>query len=173
MKKTFFGILFGLALVLSAQTANAQVLEFFAELPLQYSFDEGGSADSVSGFTAGVRSFFLPVGLGIDRYTIDVGAGSEIDIEFFNLFYASVFPFFDLALGIGVGQASYDPALSSSFEDADLFQYYINAGFPFAPFLGVFVGFHFVSGSGDARAGGTTDLDVGGRMTSIGIRFGF
>lgn len=169
MKKAIFGLFVGVVLVFSAPAADAQVLEFFAELPLQYSPNEG-SADGVGGIVAGVRSFFLPVGLGFEKYTVDRGAAGETEVNFFNLFYASAFPIFELAVGIGVGSATDSAAV---YKDADLFQWYFNAGFPFAPLFGVFVGIHNVSGTGKATTAGDPSFDFGGRMTAIGIRFGF
>ena len=126
MKKAILGLFVGFAFVFSAPAVNAQFLEFFGEFPLQYSFNKGGSASSVSGLTAGVRSFFVPVGLGFDRYTIKASGGREINVNLYNLFYASAFPIFELAIGIGVGSASYNSKTSARFEDADLFQWYIN-----------------------------------------------
>ena len=173
MKVAIFGVIVGFAIVISAPTANAQVLEIFGEFPLLYNFDEGGRADSVLGFTVGVRSFVVPVGIGFDRYTIEGDGGTEIDVEIYNIFYASAFPIFELAIGAGIGRASYDSKTSSAFDDATLFQWYLNAGYPIKPLLGVFVGIHNVSGTGSAKTSGASDLDVSGRMFSIGIRFGF
>ena len=122
MKKFIVGTIAGFSFFFFSFGAQAQILEFFAELPLQYNFAETESTDSVSGTVFGVRSFFLPVGIGVEKSTIKTKSGKSIDVEFVDLFYSSVFPFFDLVLGIGVGSASYDAITSPSFDDADLLQ---------------------------------------------------
>ncbi len=173
MKKTILGLLVGLAFVFSASAANAQILEIYGEYPLSYSFSEGGSADGVSGLSVGVRSFVLPVGLGVDQYTIDAGSGAEYEVNFYNIFYASPFPIIQLTVGVGLGGASYDATTSAVYKDADLFQWYFGAGWSIMPLLGIYVGVHNVSGSGDAKTATDPDLELSGRMTSFGIRFGF
>jgi len=171
MKKQLIGLFLGAALVFSATTVQAQILEVFGEYPFTYKFDEG-SSESASGYVLGVRSFAIPAGLGMESYRVKTTSG-HMDVQMYNLFYASAFPLIQIALGIGVGKGSFDDTTGASYDNPALIQYYFNLGYPIMPLFGVFLGMHLVDGSAGSKVTGVPDLNVSGRMTSLGLRFGF
>lgn len=180
MKRTIIGLVAGAGLILFAGAAQADVFSVSADVPIAYSFSEGGSADEVSGYKLGVSLPFL-VGFGVEEYTATLksnGVKSERNFSFIDLFFNLPVPLVNIALGYGFGTASVDqtPATTGlTYEDADVNQYFLSVGYPFAGVFDVHLGYHVVSGSGDVKQDNTkigeTKLD--GNMVSLGVKVGF
>ena len=91
MKYTLRIAAVSIALVLSATAAQAQFFSVAVDIPVQYKFDEIGTADDVSGFKVALNLPFL-LGLGFEDYTVtkdNGGAGGvsrEVGITLFDVF---------------------------------------------------------------------------------------
>src|SRR3972149_6585671 len=109
MKKLLVSLAATAALVFVANSAWA--LSVSLDVPVSFSFDEGGTADSVSGFKVGVGLPLFPlfgVGLGYENYEAklkDNGVTGKGLYEFYDLFLEIPFPIVNLTVGGGVGQA--------------------------------------------------------------------
>ncbi len=180
MKKNLIAAAIASALICAASAAHAQFFSISADLPVQYKFDQGGSADDVSGFTAAVNLPFL-VGFGYESYsaTLNNGAGvgisREITFTIFDVFFDLPTPLVNIGLGLGFGSAEVKDGAGSTqtFDDADVFQYFVTIGLPFAGVFDVHLGFHALQGTADNKSATGQDQDIDGKMISLGLRIGF
>lgn len=180
MKKTIVGLIAGLSLIFSASAAYAAFFSVGLDVPLQYSFEDGGSADDVSGFKATLSLPFF-VGFGVENYTATVNSSSantEVEFSFFDLFVNLPIPAIIIGLGVGVGSATVTQSPETTglaFEDADLFQYFVTLGYPVFPLFDIHLGYHVVSGTSDVKLNGSKvqEANLDGTMLSLGISFGF
>jgi hypothetical protein len=180
MKRKIFCLMAGVSLVFFASAAHADVFSVAADVPLQYSFDDGGSADDVSGFKLAVSLPFL-VGIGVEQYTATVespGLSTDVDFSIVDVFVNLPVPIINLGLGIGLGSASVEqtPATAGqTFEDADIFQYFVTLGYPIAVLFDVHLGYHVVGGTSDIKQSGSKvgEAKLDGNMLSLGIKIGF
>jgi len=179
MKRTTFAILAALAVLIAPAAARADVFSVTADLPVAYSFDDGGSADSVSGFKAGVSLPFL-IGFGLENYTVtdkdDSGSEASVDFTFLDLFVNLPVPFVNIVLGVGAGAVTGDLKDSpAKLENTTATQYFVSLGIPIAAVFDVHVGYHWVQAKADITVDGDKidQAKLDGNMTSVGIKVGF
>src|SRR3972149_1857609 len=172
MKKLLVSLAATAALVFVANSAWA--LSVSLDVPVSFSFDEGGTADSVSGFKVGVGLPLFPVigvGLGYENYEAklkDNGVTGKGLYEFYDLFLEIPFPIVNLTVGGGVGQAQAKVDSAGYDEKGDASQFFASLGYPLLPLLDVHVGYHVISAE---KLPG--DVDISGEMWSLGVRIGF
>lgn len=180
MKRNLIAAMIASALICAASAAHAQFFSISADLPVQYKFDQGGSADDVSGFTAAVNLPFL-VGFGYEDYsaTLNNGAGAgisrEVTFTIFDVFIDLPTPLINIGLGLGFGSAEIKDGAGSTetFDDASVFQYFVTIGLPFAEVFDVHIGYHALQGTADNKNAAGQDIDIDGNMLSLGLRIGF
>jgi hypothetical protein len=181
MRKLILGGAAVLALMLTFVPGRADaLLSVSADLPLQYSFNEGGKADSVSGVIVGVSLPFL-VGLGYEGYQIkdkdkDTDSESKVDVKMFDLFIDLPVPIVNIAAGVGFGTGK--TTITSPFgtftaKDATLTQYFVSLGVPFLVIADVHLGYHVVMGKADMNAPATGTVKLDGKMYTLGVKIGF
>ena len=179
MRKLCIGIAAAAALLFAASPVWA--LSVSLDLPVSYHFDDGGNADSVSGFKLGVGLPLLPlvgVGLGYENYEAklkDQGTESKAAFQLYDLFLEIPFPFLNVTLGAGWGSQEVKIDAANIDEKGDVFQYFISLGYPILPLIDLHIGYHDVNAEKlDATFLGTpVEIDASGQMWSLGVRVGF
>ena len=185
MKHLIFATTFLASVAAGAVPAFA--LSVSLDVPFQYSFNDGGKADSVSGYKVG---FGLPLstlglGIGYENYAAkqsSSGVDSTATFTFYDLFLELPFPFVHITAGGGwgkdevkvkgdIGTASIDDK-----NDGNASQYFVSLGFPIFPLVDLHVGYHKISADKvKLDLGGTapSEVDASGEMWSAGVRVGF
>jgi hypothetical protein len=179
MKRTLLALAAVAALVCASSSAWA--LGVSLDIPISYSFDDGGTADEVSGFKAGIALPVFPavgIGLGYENYTVkdkDEGVESEVAFEIFDLFAEIPFPFLNLSLGLGMGTHEVTVDVLDIKEEGGVTQWFVSVGYPIVPLIDVHVGYHAVSAEElEVDVGGlSAKIDASGEMWSLGVRVGF
>lgn len=174
MNKIICGFAVGLAAIFAASNAWAVMLA--VDVPFQYNFDDGGSADKVSGFKAGIALPFFPaflIGVAVEDYEIEEEVGNDTATIAFavnDIIVEIPFVLFTLGLGAGQGEAEFELPLSGIKETADVSQIFASLGIPFGVF-DLHLGWHQVSVDKIETVIGTTpvEIDVSGTMWSLGI----
>lgn len=172
MNKILVAIAAGAAALFAASTASAVMLSL--DIPVAYEFEDGGSADEVTGFKAGVALPLSPaflVGVAYESYELTEEAGTDdaiINFEIFDVFIE--LPFSLVNIGLGYGQGTADLELQTIDESTDVTNAFITLGLP----VGVWdlhVGWHSVSADEIDTAFGPIDLS--GTMWSVGAAIFF
>ncbi len=174
MKRNLIAAAIASALICAASAAHAQFFSISADLPVQYKFDQGGSADDVSGFTAAVNLPFL-VGFGYEDYSATLNNVRKVTFTIFDVFIDLPTPLINIGLGLGFGSAEVKDGSGSgeTFDDATVFQYFVTIGLPFAAVFDVHIGYHALQGTADNKNAANPDIDIDGNMLSLGVRIGF
>lgn len=170
----------GIAMLFVASTAQAEFFSVAFDVPVQYKFSQGGSADKVTGFKAAVNFPFL-FGLGFEDYTatLDNGAGTgvarEVGITFFDIFLDLPTPLINIGVGAGVGTADVvdDAPSTEEFSDTTVLQAFVTLGVPIYELFDVHIGYHLIKGTAKNKDSTASDFVIDGDMLSIGVRFGF
>jgi len=181
MKKLGLGLVVIAAAALMLGSHSAWALGISLDIPIAYNFDEGGSADTVSGFKAGIALPVFPVvgiGLGYENYQVkdkDQGVESEVAFEIFDLFAEIPFPFVNLTVGLGAGSHEVTVDALNIKEDGGVTQWFVSIGYPILPLIDIHVGYHDVSAEElDVTVLGIpAKIDASGEMWSLGVRVGF
>ena len=193
MKKLIVGTLVVFALVWASPPAQAEFFSVAVDVPVAFGFDDPLEANvkEVSGAKFSVSFPFL-VGLGYENYDV-TQTKSGIDpvtnavvankdfvstITMVDIFFTLPIPVINIVLGLGRGKAKFAGPNSQFLNNADLTQYYLSVGIPFAAILDLHVGYHVISGEADPSTLGvsqgiTTKKIIDGNMTSIGLKLGF
>ena len=177
MNKLWVGFATGLAALFAASTASA--FSIALDVPVAYEFDDGGSADEVSGFKLGLGIITLPAvdfGLGYERYelTEDLGGtDATVTFDIIDVFVDIPFPFINIVIGAGMGRTEFE--LGTVSKSADVTQWYVSLGYPSLLLFDIHVGWHQVMADEiDFTFGGVpATVDVSGTMWSVGAKLGF
>lgn len=178
MKKILAGITVAVALLFGASSASA--FSIALDVPVQYNFDEGGSADEISGFKLGLGLLTFAafdLGLGYESYelTEEVTSTEDATITFdiFDVFIDIPLPIVNIVLGYGTGEAEWD--LAGNTETGNVSQAWISLGLPITPLFDVHVGYHAVDAEeiDTTISGFPVAVDVSGEMWSVGAKLGF
>ncbi len=177
MNKLWVGFAVGVAALFAASTASA--FSIALDAPVAYEFDDGGSADEVSGFKLGlafITTPFVDLGVGYERYelTEDVsGTDATVTFDIIDVFVDLPFPFINIVIGAGVGSTEFE--LGTVSKRADVTQWYVSLGYPILLLFDIHVGWHQVMADEiDFTFGGLPDtVDVSGTMWSVGAKLGF
>ncbi|MCH8884370.1 MAG: hypothetical protein IIA41_12860 [SAR324 cluster bacterium] len=177
MNKLWVGFAAGLAALFAASTASA--FSIALDVPVAYEFDDGGSADEVSGFKLGLGILTFPAvdfGLGYERYELTEDAGgtdATVTFDIIDVFVDIPFPFINIVIGAGMGRTEFE--LGTVSKSADVTQWYVSLGYPILLLFDIHVGWHQVMVDEiDVPMGATTvPVDVSGTMWSVGAKLGF
>ncbi|MEE8555898.1 MAG: hypothetical protein V3T00_08545 [bacterium] len=186
MNKILVAIAAGAAALFAASTASAVMLSL--DIPVAYEFEDGGSADEITGFKAGVALPLSPaflVGVAYQGYEVkdeDGTADLTADFEIIDIFIELPFPIVNIGLGAGQGTVnveaiSLDPLFPFSpvDEELDVTEVFVTLGLP----IGVWdlhVGWHQVDVEEfdvTIPGSGTFPADISGTMWSVGASIFF
>ena len=174
----------------AAGAAPAFALSLSLDVPFQYSFENGGKADSVSGYKVGLGLPLFPVigvGIGYENYEAKDSEGSldsSVQFTFYDLFLEVPFPFVNVTVGAGWGKQTIKAegdvliggAISSvnEEEEGNASQYFLSLGYPIFPLVDIHVGYHVIDAEKlDFNFGGIpAESDASGTMWSAGVRVG-
>ena len=192
MQRIFIALFVGMASLFLTSAAWADIISISADVPIAFEFDDGGSADSVSGYKIGLALPGIIVGIGYEDYLVtqkNSGADdTEINFKIIDIFLNLPLPIVNIALGYGAGSASINDVTGTNttdgdfeftFSDATITQYFISLGIPFGLLFDIHVGYHVLDGESDVKlvtdnSGTSKDkVDLSATMTSLGIKFGF
>jgi len=191
MSKAWLAMLAGVSLLLAQGIAKADTLSVTADIPLQLQLklDKTDVGNSVSGYKVGVSLPFL-VGFGVEGYKAaldkkDFGAKGDLNLQLVDIFLNLPVPVVNIALGAGVGTASFDPNKydlgggdSLKLSSGTVTQYFASVGIPIAVLFDVHLGYHVLSGKFDTKtttAGVTTkdSSDLKATLITLGAKAGF
>ena len=180
MKRILVLATVGFAIFSFAPSARAQFFSVAFDVPLQYNFDAGNSADSVSGFKAAINLPFL-FGFGFEDYTatLDTGGATggsrEVGITMFDIFLDLPTPLINIGIGAGAGTAEVvDEAPSTEeFDDTTVLQVFVTLGIPIYDTFDVHIGYHLIKGTAKNKDSTASDFVIDGDMLSLGVRFEF
>lgn len=176
------------ALGLLAQTARADTLSVFADLPVAMDLkldNQKGQTDSMSasGLSGYVVGLTLPifVGLAYESYGSKfnssnvIGGSFRYDVTMYDLFLNLPLPVVNIAAGLGTGTGSVSsPPAGVSVKDATLTQWFASLGIPVLPLVDVHLAYHSFSGTNAiSTPAGQPDLKTNGTMWSLGVKVGF
>ena len=192
MKKLIIGSLAVFALFWASSPAQAEFFSVAVDAPVAFSFDDASTVKDVSGSKISVSFPFL-IGLGYENYdvtqtlsgidpiTTSPTTGNFVStITMLDVFFTLPIPFINIVLGLGSGTAKFEGPNSQFYKTANLSQYYVSVGIPFAAILDLHVGYHVISGEAESTSpvaiGGNPAVlnrKMDGNMTSIGLKLGF
>ena len=152
--------------------------------------DDGSTTktDGSSGYFLGVQLPF-GLGLGMDSHKTKIKDSTyKIAHTMYNLYYQLPVPVVSLILGLGTGNSNYD-CPDAGFDDtwrkgkscADVWdpgsatQWYTSVGFPIIPFFDIHLSYRSITSKNVYLKGGgtSTQQDLGGTITGVGIAFNF
>ena len=180
MKRKLILAIAGFALFFLVPSAKAEFFSVAFDIPVQYKFNEGGSADKVSGFKAALNLPFL-FGFGFEDYTATLDTGGsggvarEVGITMFDIFLDLPTPLINIGLGLGAGTADVADAAPSTeeFDNATMLQAFITLGIPVYEVFDVHIGYHLLKGTADNKDSSRANAVLDGDMLSVGVRIGF
>ena len=188
MKKLIVGSLAVFALFWGSPPAQADIFSVAADVPVNYAFDDGSRVKEVEGTKISVSFPFL-IGLGYEEYDVTQtlsgidpvtgvqGSGNFIStISMLDIFFTLPVPVVNIVLGLGAGTAKFTGPNSQFLKSADLSQYYVSVGIPFAAILDIHLGYHVLSGKAESLSQSNPAVAnkvMDGNMTSIGLKIGF
>jgi len=181
MNKILVAIAAGAAALFAASTASAVMLSL--DIPVAYEFEDGGSADEVTGFKVGVALPLSPaflVGVAYESYELTEEAGADdaiINFEIFDVFIELPFSLVNIGLGVGQGTADLELPIAGQptiEESTDVTNAFITLGLPVGVW-DVHVGWHSVTADEiDTTIGGfPAVIDLSGTMWSVGASIFF
>jgi len=176
MKQLIVGILAGIFLLFSANTASA-LISVMADVPVSHAFTAAGSpSTSAKGTKLGVS--FL-VGLALEKYAVtseEPGATGEYAVSMYDIFISPPIPFINVTLGAGVGKGEFNQQhpLYNKYSPTPHTQLFMTVGYPIFGILDLHVGMHKISGKAKPKPGsGVPEFDASARMYTLGASLGF
>jgi hypothetical protein len=167
-------------LATSIQQAWATDWRLSADLPatMAMGLDDGigdtytKSGSSVSGYVVALSS---PWWLGLDyesygaNFPLNAVIGSfSYDVTMMDVFLDFTLPYARLAIGAGQGTGKLSNVRGASFQDANLTQAFVSAGWEVFGHIDIHAAYHGFSGKNKANTAGFNNLKVSGDMWSIG-----
>ena len=187
MKKLIVGSLAVFVLFWASSPAQADFFSVAVDSPVAFSFDDASTVKDVSGAKFSVSFPFL-VGLAYEKYDVtQTQSGLNLlsqpvtedfvsTISMVDIFFTLPIPFVNIVLGLGSGTAKFEGPNSQFYKNADLTQYFVSVGIPFAAILDIHVGYHVISGEAESTSltnPAVVNKKMDGNMTSIGLKLGF
>ena len=133
--------------------------------------------DAPSGFLIGVQ---LPIamGLGIDSYKTKLKETDDYKLgtDMYNIFYQLPIPVINLIIGLGFGnQALECSTCADDFDKGSATQWYTSIGMPLIPLFDIHLSYRSITSKNVYLKGGgtSTQQDLGGTITGVGIAFNF
>ena len=188
MKKIFLTV-FAASSLLLYSTPSFALLSVSVGMPMGYNFAEGGgTATNMGGYFLGVQLPF-GLGLGMDSHKIKATEENvlELNTNMYNLFYQLPIPVINLILGIGAGSQHLECAdiyggqgnsvvsCKDTYDKGSATQFYTSVGFPIIPFFDIHLSYRSITSKNVYLKGGgtSTQQDLGGTITGVGIAFNF
>jgi hypothetical protein len=169
-------------LLVSVASAQAEVFSVTADVPLVYNLKDSSGVDvkAPSGFLLGLNTPFL-LGLGYEQYKVPIEIQSvpvskaDLNFTFYDLLLNVPFPVINLGLGygIGTGEVKIKDATTDPYKKANMSQYFVTVGIPFALLFDVHVGYHVLSGKAKENIAGAGEADLESSLYTVGLRVGF
>ncbi|MBF0238244.1 MAG: hypothetical protein HQM12_11100 [SAR324 cluster bacterium] len=188
MKKMVSRGIIGLMMfMLGAQASYADTLSVALDMPVVFSPSEDVDASMPQGIKAGISFIVIPIGLGVEYYTVDFGQNDGVDFSsqftILDLYFNLPIPVVNIAAGVGLGMITTGDASvgggTLAVEPTGLTQYFVSVGYDILPLVDLHVGYHSITayktkttytlGSSEV----TSNADFSGNMISIGTKIGF
>ena len=186
MKKVILTVFAATSLLLYSTPSFA--ISLSVGVPVAASFtaknDDGSTrkTDGSSGYFLGVQLPF-GLGLGMDSHKTKTKGGTyKVAHTMYNLYYQLPVPVVSLILGLGTGNSNYDcPDVGDGRSCADVWdsgsatQWYTSIGMPIIPFFDIHLSYRSITSKNVYLKGGgtSTQQDLGGTITGVGIAFNF
>jgi len=186
MKKIILTVFAATSLLLYSTPSFA--ISLSVGVPVSASFsakDDDGSAykaDGSSGYFLGVQLPF-GLGLGMDSHTTKIKDSTyKIAHTMYNLYYQLPVPVVSLILGLGTGNSNYDcpdagngKSCADAWDPGSATQWYTSIGFPLIPLFDIHLSYRSITSKNVYLKGGgtSTQQDLGGTITGVGIAFNF
>ena len=185
MKKIILTV-FAASSLLLYSTPSFALLSVSVGVPIGASLkaDDGSEvADGASGYFLGVQ---LPFGLGLgmdSHITKFKDSTVKVATSMYNLYYQLPVPVVSLILGLGTGNSNYDcpdsgegyGTCAEQYDKGAATQWYTSIGFPIIPFFDIHLSYRSITSKNVYLKGGgtSTQQDLGGTITGVGIAFNF
>lgn len=171
-------LLFMLALLACWASTPAKA-EFFSvglDVPISHSFTNSDiESDGVSGFGLQIK-FPLMVGVGLEQYDTKIkdSSGSTLATNLYDIFFQLPIPVINITFGGGLGTTDFKCSACGAdpFKQANTSTAFLQVGWAILPFFDLHVGMHNTYAKLEPVGGGEK-VDVGGKVTSVGLSFGF
>ena len=183
MKKIILTVFAATSLLLYSTPSFAISLSVGVPVAATIPGDDGtAETDGTSGYFLGVQLPF-GLGLGMDSHKTKLKGGTyKVAHTMYNLYYQLPVPVVSLILGLGTGNSNYDcPDVGDGRSCADTWdpgsatQWYTSVGFPIIPFFDIHLSYRSITSKNVYLKGGgtSTQQDLGGTITGVGIAFNF
>ena len=182
MKKIILTVFAATSLLLYSTPSFAISLSVGVPVDASIKGDDGtAEADGASGYFLGVQLPF-GLGLGMDSHKTKFKDSTvKVATSMYNLYYQLPVPVVSLILGLGTGNSNYDCPDSGGGTCAEIFdkgaatQWYTSIGFPIIPFFDIHLSYRSITSKNVYLKGGgtSTQQDLGGTITGVGIAFNF
>jgi len=173
-----------LALVLLLPASNARALiSVTGDIPLVYGIKEPtlSGNQKISGVKLGV-SLPIFVGMAVEKHTIKGTASAshpnfpnqiyQLDLSLYDLYFDLPVPKVNIGFGFGMGRGHLNFNNDTTrYKVAGLGQSFLTLGYPFLGFFDVHLGYHMIRGT--SSQSNLKDQEIGGKMYTLGARFGF
>ena len=110
------------------------------------------------------------------------GGTYKVAHTMYNLYYQLPVPVVSLILGLGTGNSNYDcpdagnrKSCADTWDPGSATQWYTSVGFPIMPFFDIHLSDRSITSKNVYLKGGgtSTQQDLGGTITGVGIAFNF
>ena len=183
MKKIILTVFAASSLLLYSTPSFAISLSVGVPIGASIKNDAGTEvADGASGYFLGVQLPF-GLGLGMDSHKTKFKDSSTLKVatSMYNLYYQLPVPVVSLILGLGTGNSNYDcpdggyGTCAEQYDKGAATQWYTSIGFPIIPFFDIHLSYRSITSKlVYLKGGGTsTQQDLGGTITGVGIAFNF
>ena len=183
MKKIILTVFAATSLLLYSTPSFAISLSVGVPIGASIKGDDGSEvADGASGYFLGVQLPF-GLGLGMDSHKTKFKDSTvKVATSMYNLYYQLPVPVVSLILGLGTGNSNYDcpdagngKSCADAWDPGSATQWYTSIGFPLIPLFDIHLSYRSITSKNVYLKGGgtSTQQDLGGTITGVGIAFNF
>ena len=182
MKKIILTVFAATSLLLYSTPSFAISISVGVPIGASIPGDDGtAETDGTSGYFLGVQLPF-GLGLGMDSHKTKFKDSTvKVATSMYNLYYQLPVPVVSLILGLGTGNSNYDcpddghGTCAEQYDKGAATQWYTSIGFPIIPFFDIHLSYRSITSKNVYLKGGgtSTQQDLGGTITGVGIAFNF